>query len=602
MVSVSGLAKQYGPRVLFENVSFQLNPGQRIGLVGSNGSGKSTLLRILTDEEEPSLGRISWPKSSRLGFLRQDQFLNDALGILQSVMLGDRLAYEALQGQSDSIPPDAYTLESRSAAILEGLGIASSVHQQPVSSLSGGFKLRVLLAQCLVSAPDVLLLDEPTNHLDIVTIRWLEKFLLQFSGALLVISHDRGFLDRISTHILDIDYQTATLFTGNYEAFENAKRLIQEQKKAQIARIEAEIAHKQAFVDRFKAKATKARQAQSRVKQIEKMDIPEWVESSRRYPSFAFPLRRSSGREVLKIESLGKSFGDKVVLTGVSGSIRRGERIGIIGPNGVGKSTLLKILTSELAAEGGHFVWGHEAQIGYFAQDHEAFLKKLDQTAESWLWQFCPEQSLGFVRSYLGRVLFSGDDALKKLSALSGGELARLDLARLMIQQPNVLILDEPTNHLDLEAIEALVQALSLYEGTLVFVSHDRWFVSRLAKTVWEITHQGLSPFLGSFEDYLQKNGEDYLQPVSLSGNRSSKVAKPRRDNREQRKNEKRVQEILSEIENLELEQKEIERCFSEDGFYLNTSLEDQRKLQERQNQNHQKLEERMILWETLLS
>ena len=488
MVSVSSLSKSYGPRVLFEEVSFNLNPGERVGLVGANGSGKSTLMRVLTGEEERTSGTISLPKNTRIGFLKQDQFLNDQVPIIDCVMMGDRAVYDALQRHDIDMPFDAYTLESRSATILEGLGISNSAHKQPLSVLSGGFKLRVLLAQVLVSNPEILLLDEPTNHLDIITIRWLEKFLIDYEGAILVISHDRRFLDRICTHILDIDYQTARIYTGNYAAFEIAKQLVADQKKAEISKLEGIIAHKQAFVDRFKATASKARQAQSRMKQIEKIEIPDWVDSSRQAPNFEFLQKRFSGREVLKMENIGKAFASKQVLQNITADFRRADRIGIIGPNGVGKSTLLKILMSELQPDTGFFTWGHETQVGYFAQDHESDLKKSSESAESWLWRCCPQQPLGFVKSYLGRVLFSGDDGLKPLKSLSGGELARLDLARHMIEKPNVLILDEPTNHLDIETIEALVAALKKYEGTLIFVSHDRWFLSELATRTFEIS------------------------------------------------------------------------------------------------------------------
>jgi ATPase subunit of ABC transporter with duplicated ATPase domains len=597
MVSVSGLSKSYGPRVLFEDVSFNLNPG---GLVGANGSGKSTLMRIMTGEEERSSGVISMPKHTRVGFLKQDQFLNDQVPIIDCVMMGDRTVYDMLQNHDHNLPPDGYTLESRSATILEGLGISNAVHKQPLSVLSGGFKLRVLLAQVLVLNPDVLLLDEPTNHLDIITIRWLEKFLMQYQGAILVISHDRRFLDRICTHILDIDYQTATLYTGNYAAFESSKKLVSEQKLAEISKLEGIIAHKQAFVDRFKATASKARQAQSRMKQIEKIEVPDWVDSSRKAPNFQFLQKRPSGREVLKIEEISKAFGSKQVLVNVTADFRRADRIGIIGPNGVGKSTLLKILMSEHQADSGTFTWGHEVQIGYFAQDHDNDLKKSNETAESWLWRCCPTQPLGFVKNYLGRVLFSGDDALKPLKALSGGELARLDLARHMIEKPNVLILDEPTNHLDIETIEALVAALKLYEGTLIFVSHDRWFVSELATRILEITPKGVQNFLGTFEEYLDKCGDDHLDAKAVVKEKKNKEPKVRQDNSEQKKLASRMAKVTSEIECLEAKQKEISDRFCEPGFFEKTPIAEQKALQELQKTTSLELEKWFKEWESL--
>lgn len=600
MVSVSNLSKSYGSRVLFEDVSFNLNPGERVGLVGANGSGKSTLMRVMTGEEERTSGVISLPRNTRVGFLRQDQFLNDQVPIIDCVMMGDRAVYDALQRHDLDVPPDAYTLESRSAIILEGLGISNSVHKQPLSVLSGGFKLRVLLAQVLVSNPEILLLDEPTNHLDIITIRWLEKFLMQYQGAILVISHDRRFLDRICTHILDIDYQTATLYTGNYAAFEISKQLVAEQKQAEISKLEGIIAHKQAFVDRFKATASKARQAQSRMKQIEKIEIPDWVDSSRRAPNFEFLQRRFSGREVLKIEGICKAFGEKKVLQNVTADFRRADRIGIIGPNGVGKSTLLKILMSELQPDAGVFNWGHETQVGYFAQDHDSALKKSSETAESWLWRFCPQQPLGFVKSYLGRVLFSGDDSLKPLKSLSGGELARLDLARHMIEKPNVLILDEPTNHLDIETIEALVAALKTYEGTLIFVSHDRWFVSELATRILEITPQGVQNFLGTFEEYLDKCGDDHLDAKAVVKEKKNKEPKVRVDNSEQKRIASRMARVTAEIERLETKQKEISARFCEPKFFEKTPVQEQKALQEAQRQISSELEKYFAEWEKL--
>ena len=569
-----------------------------MGLVGANGSGKSTLMRILMGEEELSSGVVSIPKFTQVGFLKQDQFINDQVPIIDCAMMGHGDLFEKLKRHDPDLPAHAYSLEPQAAMILEGLGIPAARHQEPLGNLSGGFKLRVLLAQVLASAPQVLLLDEPTNHLDIVTIRWLEKFLLEYTGALLLISHDRRFLDRVCNKILDIDYQTAMLYTGNYTKFEAAKHLIREQKETEIARAEAEIAKKQAFVDRFKAKATKARQAQSRIKQIEKIEVEELAESSRQSPNFDFPIKRPSGREVIKIEGISKAFRNPV-LHNISADFRRGDRVAIIGPNGIGKSTLLKILMGDLEADSGNYKWGHEAQVGYFAQDHESVLRRASGTAESWLWQFCSAQPKGFVRSYLGRVLFPGDDAEKPIQALSGGELARLDLARIMIQQPNVLVLDEPGNHLDLETIEALVSALKSYEGTLLFVSHDRWFVSELATRIFEITPKGVQNFQGTFEEYLDKCGDDHLDAKPAS-KKKEKRGKPPRADAERKKLENKLSKITQRIEELELEKQAIEAKFCEPGYFENTPIEEQQKLQEAQALNQAALEEAYAEWEKL--
>ncbi len=449
MITVTGLGKAYGARTLFEDVSLQLNPGSRYGLVGANGSGKTTFLRILAGDEEASEGSVRVNKGGRLGVLRQDRFLDDEAIILDLAMRGDVPVWEALceqkriaaEGHPDAgrladledriAAHDGYTLEARASAVLEGLGIPVAAHRSPLATLSGGFKLRVLLAQVLVGGPDVLLLDEPTNHLDILSIRWLEKFLAGYPGCALVISHDQRFLDNVTTHILDVDYGTITLYTGNYSRFAVDKQEVRERKEAEIARAEEEIAHKRAWVERFGAKATKATQAQSRLKQIEKIEVETLVESSRRAPTLRFEVQRPSGRDVLTIEDVGKAYGEKQVLNDVSLVVRRGERVAIIGPNGLGKSTLLKIVAARLAADAGTVRWGHETRVGYFPQDHREVLHDPGATPLETLWAACPAETTTFVRGQLGRVLFSGDDVKKKVGMLSGGEAARLVFARL---------------------------------------------------------------------------------------------------------------------------------------------------------------------------
>ncbi len=472
MIAVSGLAKSYGPQTLFRDVAFQLNPGHRYGLVGANGSGKSTLLRVLTGEEPPSEGTVAIPKRLRIGVLDQDHFRYEKTPILDVVLQGNAELWEAMvekeailaRAETDFdaeryaaveeviLQHDGYAAEAQAAEILEGLGIETARHREPMSTLSGGFKLRVLLAQALASRPDALLLDEPTNHLDILSIRWLEKFLQTFAGMVVVISHDHRFLDNVCTDILDVDYETVSLYTGNYSAFAAAKVAERERKEKAIARQEKEIAHHEAFVERFRAKATKARQAQSKLRLIEKKAdaIEPLAPSSRRYPRFHFEQRRPSGKQVVELAGIGKAFDDNVVLSDVELTVRRGDRLAIIGPNGIGKSTLLKILVGRLDADAGEVEWGHETYPGYFAQDHRELLTGSDQTVEAWLWDSCPGESVGFVRNRLGQVLFSREEVDKKVTALSGGEAARLIFARLGIEQPNVLVLDEPTNHLDL--------------------------------------------------------------------------------------------------------------------------------------------------------
>lgn len=529
MITLSGVAKGFGGRTLFEGVTLQLNAGSRYGVVGANGSGKSTFLRMLSGSDTGYSGSITFSKHARLGVLEQDRFMDDSARIIDVAMQGDKETFEALvelERMTHTSLPDltrqselndlvtqrnGYALEARASRILSGLGINTGAQKQALGTLSGGYKLRVLLGQVLVGAPDILLLDEPTNHLDIVSIRWLEGFLMEYAGCLVVVSHDHEFLDRVCTHTLDVDYETIQSYTGSYTSFIEQRRTTLEQKEKEIARAEKLVAEKQAFVERFRAKATKARQAQSRAKQIEKIEIEELKPSSRRTPQFHFPIARPSGRDVLEAKSLGKSYGDKRVLTDVSFSVRRGERLGIIGVNGAGKSTLLRVLSGRQDADVGAVAWGHEARVGYFPQDHSELLADPKQSALDFLWQSCPLEPTGFVRSQLGRVLFSGDDVNKPLAALSGGEAARLLFGRLAIERANVLLLDEPTNHLDFEAIEGLTLALENYTGTLILVSHNRWFVSRLCRRIIEVTFDGLREFPGGYDEYLQHFGVDHL-------------------------------------------------------------------------------------------
>jgi len=534
MISITNLSKSFGDQTLFEGVSLQFNAGERYGIVGANGCGKSTLLRILCGEDAASDGEIAIPRRCTLGVLRQDHFEYEAERILDVVMMGNAPLWQAMvekerilanaETEFDGdryaaledviVREDGYGLEARAGEILEGIGIATALHEQPLSTLSGGFKLRVLLAQVLASNPDVLLLDEPTNHLDIVSIRWLEEFLQDFRGAALVISHDHHFLDTVATTIVDVDYATIKAYAGNYQDFVRAKQQERERREKEIAKREAEIAEHKAFVERFRAKATKARQAQSKLKAIDRITLERLPESSRRYPRFRFEARRPSGRKALELNGVHKSYGDKPVLDDVSLNFQRGERIAIIGPNGIGKSTLLQIVMGEVAPDAGEVEWGYETHPGYVAQDHKAQIGKLGsprQPLEAWLWSYCPSEGIGFVKGQLAAVLFSGDEAKKKVGALSGGEAARLMFARQAVDRPNVLLLDEPTNHLDLEAIEALVQALQRYDGTLLFVSHDRWFVNQLATRVVAITPEGIDDFAGSYDEYLARSGEDHL-------------------------------------------------------------------------------------------
>jgi ATPase subunit of ABC transporter with duplicated ATPase domains len=440
-----------------------------------------------------------------------------------------------------------------------------------------------------------------------------------------VISHDHRFLDNVATHILDVDYETVTLYPGNYTDFLSAKALERERREKEIAEREKAIAHHQEFVDRFRAKASKARQAQSRVRMIEKKaeGLEELPRSSRRYPSFRFEPRRHSGKEVLAIEGIRKSFGDNEVLHGVDLKVRRGDRLAIMGPNGIGKSTLLKIVMGELEPDAGQVRWGYEAHPGYFAQDHHEQFEAPDRTAEEWIASYCDRPSVGFVRGELGRVLFSGDEAEKRVGDLSGGEAARLVFCRLAIERPNVLVLDEPTNHLDLEAIEALVGALKGFDGTLILVSHDRWFVSQLASRVVEISAGGIRDFEGTYEEYVHACGDDHLDVDTVvlkarsrkrgsaedagaegaKGSRNGEPgggSRPRDAARRVRELTARSADVTSRIEAIEGRISEIDAMFARPEFYEETSRGDVRTLEDERARLETELAARMEEWEAV--
>lgn len=648
MINIAGLEKRFGPQILFSDVQLQLNPKERYGLVGANGSGKSTFLKLLTGDEGTDGGTIVFGKKLRLGVLRQDQFIADELRIVDVAMMGDQEVYDALR-RVDAIAldenPDAneiallneriatfdgYTLESRARETLLGLGLGTEQLEQRLGTLSGGFKLRVLLAQVLVGRPDVLLLDEPTNHLDILSIRWLEQFLNSFAGCAVVISHDRRFLDGITTRILDVDYQTVTDYPGNYTQFVARKELNQKQRNTEIERAERKIAEKQAFVERFRAKATKARQAQSRAKQIEKIEVAEVIRSSRRAPLFLFQQERPTGRDVVSVDGLSKSYGSKRVLAEVKFQIRRGEKVAIIGKNGIGKSTLLKILSANLEADAGTVEWGVHVNVGYFAQDHHDLLHDPEVTPLSYVWDLVPHETTSYVRGQLGRMLFSGDEVEKKVTTLSGGEAARVIFASLAVTRPNVLLLDEPTNHLDLETIDALAHTLKSYEGTLLFVSHDRWFVSQIADRIIELKDDGVHDFSGTYEEYLQRDGADHLdaaQVVLAAKKEKKNVSEPPKDlkppatahaetpravelsyeERKRRANRlktlpKKLDSIMAEIERLETERSSIQTRYTEPSFFSSVSDEEQRKMHYREAQLSAEIDELMQKWEEVES
>jgi ATPase subunit of ABC transporter with duplicated ATPase domains len=529
MLTATGLTMTFGPQTLFEGADLQLDAGRRYGIVGANGSGKSTLLRILAGQQLAAAGEIGLPRGCRVGVLDQDHFRFEEVPIIDVVMMGHTALWAAMRekeallaqpefdeqryGELEDVimHMDGYGLEARAEQILEGLGIPATQHHQPLRVLSGGFKLRALMGQTLASEPDLLLLDEPTNHLDILAIRWLEQYLQRFSGCAVVVSHDLQFLDEVCTDILDIDYERITAYPGSWTKFTSLKTEARRRQESEIAKRETEIAKHKAFVARFKAQANKARQARSRQGRVEKMVIEPLPRSSRRRPTFRFQARRRAGQRVLAVQGISKAFGDNRVLNEVAFEVQRGDRVAIIGPNGIGKSTLLKILVGELEADAGTVTWGHEADFGYFPQDHHEALGDPDQTLKSAMWDACPQEDLGGVLGRLAAVLFSRDDTDKRVGDLSGGEAARLLFSRIAVQKPTVMVLDEPTNHLDIESIGALSQALRRYDGTIILVSHDRWFVDKLATRVLEVRADGLRDYRGSYREYTRRGTMDHL-------------------------------------------------------------------------------------------
>ncbi|MBP9112605.1 MAG: ATP-binding cassette domain-containing protein [Polyangiaceae bacterium] len=559
VIVLDKVTKRFGPKILFENVSMQFDPGKRYGVTGANGAGKSTLMKMLSGVEDTDTGSISIPGTLRLGVLKQNHFEYDKERIIDAVLMGNKALWMAmqekerlLQGEiTDEIgmrlaelegtiaEENGYVAESEASELLVGLGIPVSKHEDPMGSISAGYKLRVLLAQVIFGKPDVLILDEPTNHLDLESIAWLEEFLIQYPGTLVVVSHDRHFLNEVVTNVADVDYQTITVYSGNYQDFVETKYEDRQRAEAHNASAKKKKAELQGFIDRFGSHASKSKQAQSRVKMIEKLEVKELKRSSLVRPFIRFEFDRPSGRDVLRMEGIKKAFGKKEIFENLNLNINRGDRIAICGPNGIGKSTLLKLIVGSfpglkadekkdtLASEAGEARWGHETSVGYFAQDHHEAIGETAKgySAFEWLYQFDPNRPQEEVRGILGRLLFSGEAALKKTESLSGGECARLLIAKLILLKHNVLVLDEPTNHLDIESIEGLIDALSLFEGTVVFVSHDRHFVSTLATRVIELLPSGdptdnedqrkparIVDFSGTYEEHLEKNAPTDLR------------------------------------------------------------------------------------------
>lgn len=524
MISTANITMQFGDKPLFENISVNFGDGNRYGLIGANGSGKSTFMKILDGSLEPTNGSVSVTPNERIGKLNQDQFAYEDYSVIDTVIMGYKELWEIKQERDRiySLPEmseeegikvaeleiefaelDGYTAESRAGELLMGVGIPVEQHFGLMSQVAPGWKLRVLLAQALFADPDILLLDEPTNNLDIHTIRWLEKVLQERRSTMIIISHDRHFLNSVCTHMADLDYGDITLFPGNYDEYMTAATQARERLQAENAKKKAQIAELQTFVSRFSANASKAKQATSRAKLIDKIKLDEIKPSSRVNPFIRFKQDKKLFRNALEVEDLSMAF-EEPLYNNLKFNIEVGQRVAVIGQNGVGKTTMLSILMDELNASSGTVKWSENSEIGYYAQDHAADFEE-DMTVYDWMYQWRKDdEDEQFVRGVLGQMLFSKNDIKKSVKVLSGGEKGRMLFGKIMMQRPNIIVMDEPTNHLDMESIESLNLALENYDGTLIFVSHDREFVSSLATRIFEIEDQKLHEFVGTYDDYLR--------------------------------------------------------------------------------------------------
>ncbi|WP_372680441.1 ABC-F family ATP-binding cassette domain-containing protein [Desulfosarcina sp.] len=523
MISASNIALAYGKRVLFKDVDIKFTPGNCYGLIGANGTGKSTFLKILAGEIEPDKGTVSTGPGERIAVLQQDHFAFDEKTIIDTVIMGhDRLhaimmERNAIYAKADFTEADGirsgeleaafaemdgYEAESQAAVLLKGLGIAEETRQLKMKELEGGDKVRVLLAQALFGNPDILLLDEPTNHLDHKSIAWLEDFLARSENTVIVVSHDRHFLNQVCTHIADIDYDRIRVFVGNYDFWCQASRLIQKQKQNENKKATEKAKELTAFIQRFSSNASKARQATSRKKLLDKLTLDDIPVSSRKYPWIAFRPERPCGSVILEIDNLSKTIDGEKVLNNLSMVVNGGDKIAFVGNNSLAKTVLFQILAGEMAPDAGSFRWGQTVTTSYFPKENRRFFET-EMSLVQWLLHYAPEEGVSFARGFLGHMLFSGEEAMKNTGVLSGGEKVRCMLSRMMLSGSNVLVLDEPTNHLDLEAITALNEGLIAFPEVVLFASHDHQFVSTVANRIVELTLDGAIDRVMNYDDYL---------------------------------------------------------------------------------------------------
>ncbi|WIV18707.1 ATP-binding cassette domain-containing protein [Paenibacillus polygoni] len=524
MISTSGITLRYGKRALFEDVNIKFTPGNCYGLIGANGAGKSTFLKILSGEIEPNQGEVHMTPGERMAVLKQNHYEYDQYPVLETVIMGHTKLYgimkekDALYAKSDFTEEDGlragelegefaelngWDAEPDAAALLIGLGIPRELHDSKMADLSGNEKVRVLLAQALFGNPNNLLLDEPTNYLDLESIQWLENFLMDYEGTVIVVSHDRHFLNKVCTHIADIDFGKIQLYVGNYDFWYESSQLALALQRDANKKKEEKMKELQAFIQRFSANASKSKQATSRKKQLEKIQLDDIRPSNRKYPFINFKPEREAGKQLLTVDRLVKTVEGEKVIDDLSFVVNKGDKIAFVGPNSLPKSTLFEVLMNETEADSGEFAWGVTTTQAYFPKDNSKYFDGVDLNLVEWLRQFSKDQEETFLRGFLGRMLFSGEEALKKASVLSGGEKVRCMLSKMMLNGANVLILDEPTNHLDLESITALNNGLIDFDGTILFTSHDHQFIQTIANRIIEITPNGVIDRTMSYDEYL---------------------------------------------------------------------------------------------------
>jgi ATPase subunit of ABC transporter with duplicated ATPase domains len=526
MITVSNVGLRYGDRKLFEDVNIKFNPGNCYGLIGANGAGKSTFLKILSGEIESQTGNVSLGPDERLAVLKQNHYEYEEHEVLTTVIMGHARLYQVMQDKdaiymkADFTDEDGmkaaelegefaelngWEAESEAAILLKGLGIGDELHNKKMEDLTGSDKVKVLLAQALFGKPDVLLLDEPTNHLDIKAIRWLEEFLINFENTVIVVSHDRHFLNKVCTHIADLDFGKIQVYVGNYDFWYESSQLASRMASDANKKKEEKIKELQSFIARFSANASKSKQATSRKKLLDKISLDDIRPSSRRYPYVGFTPEREIGNDLLRVEAISKTIDGVKVLDNVSFIMNKDDKIALVGTDEIAKTTLFKILTGEMEPDSGSFKWGITTSQAYFPKDNSQYFENSDLTLVDWLRQFSPQdESESFLRGFLGRMLFSGEEVLKKASVLSGGEKVRCMLSKMMLSGANVLLLDEPTNHLDLESITALNNGLTSYKGSMIFASHDHQFIETIANRIIEITPNGIVDKQMTYDEYLE--------------------------------------------------------------------------------------------------